>query len=287
MVALLRDKYPLCYNRRMIYPLEHAHFAKIAALLGEVDIHLAARSILAGRTPAEVYVDDPQRPQAVLARTQHRLLIAGNPELNGFNLDVQRLFAEKICPEAQAAGQEGFILYYARPGWEACMEMLLEGQRLHKVQREYFVLNPNHGDRRAYMPQGFTLRSVDAALLADAHLQGLEALREEMCSERTSVEDFLNFSFGICALQGDRLAGWCLSEYNTGDRCEVGIATMEPYQQKGLATAMMGALEEMAFAGGMRQIGWHCYAANFPSSATARKAGFSKVCEYPATICLL
>ena len=91
-----------------------------------------------------------------------------------------------------------------------------------------------------------------------------------MASERTvSVDDFLTHSFGIAAVYEDRLAGWCLSEYNVQDRCEVGIATLETFQRQGLAAAMGCAFLDMARSRGTSEVGWHCWKENLPSAATA------------------
>jgi RimJ/RimL family protein N-acetyltransferase len=103
---------------------------------------------------------------------------------------------------------------------------------------------------------------------------------KEMSSERQSTEDFIGKSFGVCVLQGDEIVGWCLSEYNSADRCEVGIEVLQPYRRRGLATAMTCALIEHALSEGVSRIGWHCYASNAASRATARRAGFEKVQDY-------
>jgi RimJ/RimL family protein N-acetyltransferase len=71
------------------------------------------------------------------------------------------------------------------------------------------------------------------------------------------------------------LAAWCLSEYNYADRCEVGIATVEEYQQRGLGTVVGCAFVEEAIRRGYRQIGWHCWLRNQPSAALAGKIGYS------------
>lgn len=91
-------------------------------------------------------------------------------------------------------------------------------------------------------------------------------------------------SFGVCPVTADALVGWCLSEYNTGDRCEVGIATLPPHGGQGLATATGAAFVQQALARGITRIGWHCHAENRPSWATALKIGFTKVADYPAHI---
>ncbi len=128
---------------------------------------------------------------------------------------------------------------------------------------------------------------VDAALLATPNLKHLDTLKEEMTSERPSVEDFLAKSFGVCAIHDNELAGWCLSEYNADGRCEIGIETISDYRMRGLATALTLALLEHAFSHGITEVGWHCFKRNEASAKTALKAGFDKVCDYKSFIVLL
>ena len=45
---------------------------------------------------------------------------------------------------------------------------------------------------------------------------------------------FCAASFGFCIQHGDELVAWAFSEYNTGGRCEVGIATVEEVPADGL-----------------------------------------------------
>src|SRR4029079_9962640 len=42
------------------------------------------------------------------------------------------------------------------------------------------------------------------------------------------------------------------------------------------------ALLELAQSRGVTRVGWHCWASNVPSAATALKAGLTKGCDYPA-----
>jgi RimJ/RimL family protein N-acetyltransferase len=77
-----------------------------------------------------------------------------------------------------------------------------------------------------------------------------------------------------------QLAGFCLSEYNVDGRCEVGIATLEPFQRRGLATAMGHAFLSLARASGIRDVGWHCWRQNVASAATALRIGLRHVADY-------
>jgi GNAT superfamily N-acetyltransferase len=126
----------------------------------------------------------------------------------------------------------------------------------------------------------------------DTSIAGLDDLVEEMLSERPSLTNFLNHSFGVCLLAGHpggerRLAGWCLSEYNSDDRCEVGIAVVEEYRRRGLATLMGRAFLAEAWRRGVSDVGWICWTDNLPSLKTAEKLGFRLVEERDVYIGLL
>ena len=75
-----------------------------------------------------------------------------------------------------------------------------------------------------------------------------------------------------------------MSEYNVGERCEIGIATAEKHQRKGLATLATRLCLAEAHRRGYQRVGWDCWTQNEASAATARKAGFTFIEEYPAVI---
>lgn len=103
---------------------------------------------------------------------------------------------------------------------------------------------------------------------------------EEMKSERTTVDDFLEKSHGCCIIDNNHIASWCMSEYNVGNRCELGIATVEEYRKRGLATLAAKALIQRLIKYGVEHIGWHCSRDNLASIATAKKLSFVKKEEY-------
>jgi RimJ/RimL family protein N-acetyltransferase len=264
-----------------MHELTPAAFETVRPLFSELEFHLSVNSILTGVTAARIFVDDPARPQAVFVWSAHRFYLAGTPHNAAFNTALRELFFNEVYPHGLAGGPPLFVLYYAANGWETQVEMILEGKHPIRDWREYFTCSSMKQDWRPLLPAGFKLLPVDRDLLTREGLANLDDLREETCSERASVEDFLAHSFGVCLVRENELAGWCLSEYNTPARCEVGIETRSPYQRRGLATLMTLALVEAALAKGLTQVGWDCWQSNVPSSATARKAGFTCTHEYP------
>ncbi len=264
----------------MLYLLPPVDHGKVRPLFAALDHHQAVHAILDGTAQGTVYADDLDYPSAALALTGKRFYVAGDPERDAFLEGLRMLFAEVIYPRAQEAGAVMFVLYYA-PGWEHAVERILVGKHPIQDRREYWELRGRPRDWRALLPAGVKLRTVDRDLLVDGHLGRRDALEEELCSERESVEDFLQHSLGVCLLDGDEIVSWCLSEYDSSGRCEVGIETAEPHRRRGLGTAAASALMERALTQGRRRIGWHCWASNAASSATAHAAGLEKVEEYP------
>ncbi len=270
-----------------MYQLDPAEYARAEGVLQTLGQHLAVRAILAREVPgARVFVDDRLRPQVALAWSKNHLYLAGNAGDATFNSDVQALLAGVICPERRAAGSEMFELFYApfSPGspWEGVIEQLLGARAPARDGRQYYACTtrPPDGWRDA-LPPGFTLRPVDRQLLREEGLENLGYLESEMCSERATVEDFLARSFGFCLVHAGEIVSWCLSEYNLGTCCEVGIETVAAYRRRGLATLAARALVEHALSHGYTEVGWDCWADNRPSAASALRAGFRKLADYP------
>jgi len=259
----------------------------VRPLLLGMDFHLVGRSILAKQTPAQIFVDNHEHPKAIFVQAGHRYILAGDPEIDSFNLGIRKLFTNVIFPQALVEGQEGFAIYYDSAAWEEKVEAILMYKEIIHADREYYACKKLSHKWQDFMPDGFQLQMVDADLLANADLKHLDTLKEEMTSERPSVDDFLAKSFGVCAIHENELAGWCLSEYNADGRCEIGIETTSDYRQRGIGTALTLAFLEHALSNGISEVGWHCYKRNEASAKTARKAGFDKVCDYKSFIVLL
>jgi RimJ/RimL family protein N-acetyltransferase len=257
-------------------------------LFSGLEEHLAVEAVLRGAAAGRVWVDEPLAPRSAVLWVQHRVFVVAE-DAAGTSIAGVNGVIRGIADAAQARGDWGVGVYGA-PAVE--WETALAGLAWKSFEREYWEIaldewkllqTPEQWDELA-------LRAVDRELVEQAKLGRMEQLREEMCSERPSVEDFLTRSFGVCLVDEDKdtLAGWCLSEYNCGDRCEVGIEVMEAYQRRGLGTLLAQALCQEAFARrGIRRGGWHCLAANAASGATARRAGLRLVKRSIGAVVLL
>ena len=260
--------------------------ARAAPLFAGLDWHVALPAVLAGRAAGAVYADSAGAPRSGLLLTAHQAYLAGDPGNGSFLAALRPVLERRFVPDGWEVG--AFALYYDHPDWPAAVETALAaGLKDFRARPRCHFLKDQRDERDGLaasaasgLPEGFRLVAVDAALVDDPALENKEELLEEMCSERASVADFLARSFGLALLHGNAVAGWCLSEYNLGHRCEVGIAVDEPFRRRGLATLLGRAFARQALAAGVTEIGWHCWQDNAASCATARALGFTLAHEY-------
>lgn len=253
----------------IVYP--SSNLEKLRPLFAPLP-YLSIDSVIAGLTPATVYVDDIDKPKTAVIWFQHKVIIGGlvNDE---FVAHLRRFLDKQLRAEMQTKGTDWFMLM-GTPAWQTHFPSLLPELKQKSVDRLYYRLDASEMEWKTAVPENLTLRPVDAALLQDSTLQNLAWVKEELVSERTSIADFLEKSFGYCVLHNQEIIAWCMSEYNCGRRCELGIATAEQWQRKGLARLTTTAVIDHACQQGIDDIGWSCWAENHPSLHTAEALGF-------------
>jgi RimJ/RimL family protein N-acetyltransferase len=266
--------------RAMLALLDPVHHKAVQALFRPMPHHLALQALLTGAVPGQVYADRLREPSVALAWTQQRLFVAGAPAQAEAIVDAVH---GRIAPPLLARGKP-YASLAGGPGWAEVVEKALGHLAPRAAPRHYYEAQAVRSAWPKRLPPGFALLPVDQKLVESTHWQNHEALLEEMCSERGSVDDFLAHSFGVCAVEGDTLAGWCLSEYNHAGACEVGIEVVPAYRQRRLGTALARAFIEAAAAQGLHRIGWHCYAHNQASVRTALAAGLALAQTYEGWI---
>jgi len=280
-----RSQPPVCANIISLKATLNAMFTrcppektwKAETLFKGMRHNLAVESILSGGTASPVWVDDIDSPRASVTWSGSRVYVAGE-----VSDDLFSSLAETIAWRAEAR-DSGVSVVYLEPGYDDDRFLELEGFRVTPRNRNYYEVDAAKHDWRAEPPQGYTIHMVDGSLLS-LGLKNTDRVIDEMRSERPTVEEFLEKSFGFCAVAGGEIAGWCMSEYNTGDRFEIGIETPEKHRRRGLALQTAKATISYGVARGYRLVGWHCWTDNTASNKLARALGFSHVCEYPAYV---
>jgi len=254
----------------------------VRKLFKALEHHSLISALFENNLEAQVFVDNDHQPHSGLIAYNSRFIFGGDPTQSQLNADLRYHFVETVIPVRNG---EPFLAAFTSDAWIPTLNTIFDGYEVILAPRLYFSITPTPASNIT-LPDGFTLQHVTRELLA-SNISGLDTLREEMCSERTSVDDFFSKSFGLIPVYENQVAGWCLSEYNTGDGCEIGIATLEPYQQKGIATLLTKAFLDEAAQRGYHHVGWDCWKNNIASISTARKAGFKITHREQAMVVIL
>jgi len=257
-------------------------YRDVARVFNPLTQHAAIGSILIGLTCSPVYVDSRNEPSCALTWTKSRIYLSG--ELRD---EDKRRAAEtignKIKLENLRHGAKYFVVYIDLGMSQPDFIELLENVEVRPDTRNYYELDARTREWGEVPVEGLRLEFIDRRFLSKPY-KNIDQVKEEMCSERSSVEEFLEKSVGVCGVIGDEVASWCMSEYNHSDRYEIGIATIEEHRRRGLATATAYALMRRCLEHGYNRVGWHCWKRNEPSNRAAIKLGFRFVESYPVYV---
>jgi hypothetical protein len=251
-------------------------YGRIRGLFTTPHLPLLADAVIAGNSPARIWVDDPGRPRtAFMWDKGHHGYLAGDAENAAFNAGLTAFLHGRL-----AQGLSFFEIDYASAAWEEAIPALFH--KISPVKRDrllYVLRRPATAGRDASLPPGFSLQRIDAALLSDTSLKNREAVAGEIGSCWNAIERFLERGFGCAVLCDEEIVCWCTAEYVSEGKCGIGIETVRPYQGRGLATLAASAFVEHAVA---RQITphWDAWKDNLASLAVARKSGFEELLEY-------
>lgn len=263
--------------------LKKKDYPKALALFRNSGHQMKLAALAEGSITASVWADAP-KPSVAAVIYQNKLLVASglpSDELAGV---LGPFLSEQVYENRMGCGANEALVTWDGGNVREALLAALKGKCPAEALREYYELDGPENCRQAPALEGYALRNVDAALLKEKPGR-TDVLKEEMCSERTSVQAFLRKSFGVAAVSEGKLAGWCLSEYNCALGCEVGIEVAEDHRRRGVALMMASAFAGEAQKRGVKKIGWHCFKANTASSATALSAGFKKALEYGEMLC--
>lgn len=259
-------------------------FDAVRSLFCSFDHSLAVRAVLAGAAPGKVFVDDLEDPAIAVLMVRSRIYLAVRQGAHGVVDELYDIRDHALPAYRHEAGIGMLSIHYTEPELDDPIAEVFGINVTFKGMRRYYEREVAVDSLQTVSPEDFVLRPVDARLLSEERLANLDDLRYEMCSERPSVQDFLDRSFGVCLVKDNELVGWCLSEYNLGDRCEVGIEVVDGHRRKRLGVLLVSAFMRSASAHGVRRVGWHCWAFNDASNATAASAGFTHSLDYQSCI---
>jgi GNAT superfamily N-acetyltransferase len=228
-----------------------------------------------------LWVDDPAQPQtALMWDNAYIFYLAGRADNQAFNQQLGQLFTEQLAPSARERGIDGFKILYSSAAWENHVATVFPILTLTQYPR--VVYTPGElklPDWQSRLPPGYQMRLIDRPMLTDTTLGNAPDLVEEIVGCWPSQARFLTNGFGFCLVGNHEIICRCTAEYVSNGKCGIGIATAEPYRQRGFASLTASAFIEYCLD---RKIVpyWDAWQRNSASVATAEKIGLRKIQEY-------
>jgi RimJ/RimL family protein N-acetyltransferase len=267
----------------MLQELQLTQYERVRPLFQGFDYSLSIHAAIEGNNPGRIFVDDVDRPRTALALTVEGYLLAGD-DGNPATIDaLRRLLKERIFTgEVFVNGDWSMSLAVHPEAWEAKLPELIPTHEVEKLERYHYLCRQVRFDWRSHIPEGYTVRRVDQALLASAEVAFPEPLRDWIDIEETwwAVENFLAKGVSFCVVDEREVVSWCTCDCVAGDRIDVGVITDQGHRRRGLAAVSVAATAEHCLSHGFSAVGWHCNQDNAGSWKTAEKVGFERNREY-------
>lgn len=219
---------------------------------------------------AQVYLNTEKHPSSCALLFGHYLFVGGTRD-DAFLTE----FISVLTPELRQAME--------------CMIVFYETEHIADFFRKYFEKVYNNA-RQLYvqtptLQKTFNLPAhilpIDERLLASG-LENIKMITHEVMDTATyhSMDDFCRRGIGYTLVCGNKICGFCTSEYPSIHALAIGIEVTADYRKQGIASEMTRAFLQRAAPRDLR-VYWECWASNEASARTAMACGFTKVADYP------
>ena len=245
----------------MIHLLMQSDYEKILPLVRSKN-ELSVFSVLYGKMPGKVYVDNADHPSSALIRTSECNMLAGDTGNRDFNASLASVldFWDTVTPDTDT--------------WIQLVPSIHPNRSIRQYKRRHYLLT--EADRKfpeSRLDADYTLQPIDPAFLRSEMPQNAYKILN-WTDDWGSDENFTEHGVGFMIRHGDTVAGWSVADCYINDSIAIGLYIDEAYRRRGFGLCVASASVEACFEKGYREINWLCVDANRGSRATAEKLGF-------------
>jgi RimJ/RimL family protein N-acetyltransferase len=253
----------------------------VRPLFTTLNYHLIIEAVITGNSPATIFVDNLEHSTTAFMKSPEGDFLGGLSDNTAFNRGMQNWIEEHFIN-----GEEDEVVFEScAEDWTAAIQTILEKRPPLAYERYYYEITEPKLTPPPLAPE-FTLQLVTQDFITQEHIQNMEAITGAIESNWTSPALFFEKGFGLCIVHENTIVSWSVVDCVVDNRCEIGIHTAPEFQRRGLATTLVAAVVDYAFAQGFKQIGWHCWVDNGGSIGVAEKVGLFQKHRYIGYISL-
>lgn len=238
-------------------------YPKVEKLISQDCPELSVASVLLGILPGQVFVDCLEHPSSVLVRTSECNYLAGSPDNEAFNAEIQANldFWDPVVLDSDT--------------WEAHIPEFHPNPHIRKYQRlQYILTDSDYKAIDSELPQGYELISVNPKQVTEGSLDSKDKILDWI-GGWGSPENFQAHGVGYYIKHQDSIVSCSLADCFANGAMAIGVQTDPEHRRRGLGLIVTGATVAAALGRGCREVQWLCVASNAGSIAIAKGLGFT------------
>ena len=269
----------------MLKEIQKDDFKKYKKLFKNIFYVLNSLVVINGDNQGRMWVDDSENPKTgLLVDNENSIYLVGDEHNSLINKEIANLIFDEIFPEARKIAvkfENTWVIYYDHNNWKNKIEIDMNIIDYLPLKRKYYSLKkPPSLNWRALIPSGYIMKFLNEEFLERKDLTNFNEITDYIKRSWRSKEDFIKRGFGFCLVKNEKIiTSWCISDWVTENKSEIGVGTDEDFRKKGYATLVVKATIEHCLEKDIK-LGWHCSSHNIASQRTAEKVGFNLEKEY-------
>ncbi len=256
--------------------------AKYCSCIPGSQVRMVAASLVEENTEGQLWTAPQSLQECLLLlwdKGNNVFYIAGEPNTPELATEMSRLIMGEVRTLALATGLENFAACPILPWEEGMLPTLFPGVELTQVDKLFFGFKAEQPSPVAAPDiPGLEFAVIDKAWLARTDLVNLERVNAEIDWMWSAHSKNRMQEFGIAALVGQEVICWCTVEYQSEEKCGIGIETMAEYQNRGVASATTARFVKRCLERGIKPH-WECGRDNGASVRVVEKVGFQQLEE--------
>jgi GNAT superfamily N-acetyltransferase len=246
-------------------------------------LELVRASITAGNTAAHLWIVSQVDGAPLLLlwdKGNNVFYLAGECQASLPYPQLAAIVTTQIRPQALAEGKPHFKVRALSAPLEQALSYIFCDVTLHQYPMLFYVHDTEPPRPKIAPPTLADVRiiSLTREVLRQRGLAHSDDVRAEIRWMWPSEDRFFTHGFGTLAIMHDQIICWCTAEYVSPQFCGIGIATLPPFERRGVATATAAHFVQQARQRGLTAC-WECGRDNHGSVRVAEKLGFVRQAE--------
>ena len=256
----------------------------LADKLVDTDSDMMFASVIAGNTPGEVWVDDPDKPSAALVWSAGLMCFQfmGDPQNRTFKEELNSFIEGDIITFLKEKDLNFFEFSADKEEWYQVIDNALPDRDIDTENQLVYKSDGKDLPDDITFPDSFQSVFIDEEFiysLSEDNITNPDYLLNYIRNYWGTVDNYLEKGKGFVALKDDKIAAFAVSSSLYKKSKAIGVETLEEYRRQGLSSSLSRMLLQDFYREGYWPW-WDCMKSNIPSQKTAEKVGLVRAYQY-------